>query len=51
MRSPLGPKLLHGLAQLLFDLRLGEEAGEGRVGDVVLSPEHPQRLPRGAASK
>jgi hypothetical protein len=51
MRSPFGPKLLHGLAQLVFDLRSGEETDEGRVDDLVIRREHPQRLSRGATSK
>jgi hypothetical protein len=38
---PLGPELLRSLAELAFDLRLGEKAGEGGVRDGVVGGERP----------
>jgi hypothetical protein len=50
-RPSFGAELLPGLAELFLDLRSGEEAAEGAVGDVVVAGERPQRLAGGAAAK
>jgi hypothetical protein len=51
VRSPFGSELLGGLAELLFDFRSGEVAGERGVRDVVVAGECPQRLAGRAAPK